>query len=213
MPENLTGEALSRSAYLALKDEQRLVRDGYEFLDEKRIMLATELLKQRDIYNESRQDLARRFNEAATALQRAIVRHGLDGVQVQPESKLDKAALQKTSRSYIGLAIMQCELLLEGNVTAATAVHPSPETRECAQRFTELLGLSAQMAAQSRNINILIREYSRTERRTRALENVILPELAQALAQAEGYLEMLDQEEVIRVRFRKGRSASGKWST
>ena len=48
MPELARTRTASRSAYLDLRDEQRLVNDGYEFLDEKRILLAAELLRQRD---------------------------------------------------------------------------------------------------------------------------------------------------------------------
>ena len=35
MPELSGNRTVSRSAWLELKDEQRLVNDGYEFLDEK----------------------------------------------------------------------------------------------------------------------------------------------------------------------------------
>ena len=40
MPELARTRTASRSAFLDLRDEQRLVNDGYEFLDEKRILLA-----------------------------------------------------------------------------------------------------------------------------------------------------------------------------
>ena len=44
MPE--IGEvAATRVALLELRDERRLVQEGYELLDEKRVMLATEILR------------------------------------------------------------------------------------------------------------------------------------------------------------------------
>ncbi len=36
----------TRSAYLELLDERDLVREGYEFLDEKRMIIAVEMLRQ-----------------------------------------------------------------------------------------------------------------------------------------------------------------------
>jgi V/A-type H+-transporting ATPase subunit D len=56
------------------------------------------------------------------------------------------------------------------------------------------------MAAVSGNLLRLADEYRRTERRARALENVLLPEIAQALKVIEEKLEAGDQEEAIRVR-------------
>ena len=204
MPEQYAGEPLSRSVYLALQDEQRLVRDGYEFLDEKRILLAAELLRQRDRYRELEQAFRSALEQAAAALIQAVTQHGLDGLQVQPAINLAKADLQTVAGKYVGQTLLESTLGPGEAAKPEDAVDPSPEVRECARRFGELLALSAQLAASSTNIYRLRREYRRTERRTRALENVILPELGEALAQAEGYLEMLDQEEVVRVRFRKG---------
>ncbi|MBF0418470.1 MAG: hypothetical protein HQL86_09515, partial [Magnetococcales bacterium] len=52
----------------------------------------------------------------------------------------------------------------------------------------------------SGNLQRLLTEYRRTERRARALEDVILPELDEAIHEMEIRLEELDQEEAIRVR-------------
>jgi V/A-type H+-transporting ATPase subunit D len=46
----------------------------------------------------------------------------------------------------------------------------------------------------------LRREYRRTERRARALENILLPEIEAVLQVIEDHLEALDREEAVRVR-------------
>ncbi len=46
MPESQREITATRIALLDLKDEQQLVREGYELLDEKRILLATEMQRQ-----------------------------------------------------------------------------------------------------------------------------------------------------------------------
>jgi V/A-type H+-transporting ATPase subunit D len=53
-----------------------------------------------------------------------------------------------------------------------------------------------------------MREYVRTERRARAIENVILPEIDSNLKFLDEQLEILDQEEIARVRQRRGDSSS-----
>ncbi|NCF58701.1 MAG: ATPase, partial [Gammaproteobacteria bacterium] len=79
-------------------------------------------------------------------------------------------------------------------------VRPSGEVRRLAAAFRDVLEAAAPLAAITANLRRLIREYRRTERRVRALENVVLPEIHQDLAVMEEHLDLGDQEEVIRVR-------------
>jgi V/A-type H+/Na+-transporting ATPase subunit D len=55
----------------------------------------------------------------------------------------------------------------------------------------------------SLNLRRLMREYVRTERRARAIENVLLPEIEWSLRFIDEQLEILDQEEIARVRQRR----------
>lgn len=45
-------QAPTRAALLALKDERTVVTEAYNFLDEKRLLLASELLHQLDRYQQ-----------------------------------------------------------------------------------------------------------------------------------------------------------------
>ena len=57
MPD-MGGEVIAtRVAFLELKDERRLVQEGYELLDEKRVLLATEMLRQLRHYLALQDDL------------------------------------------------------------------------------------------------------------------------------------------------------------
>ena len=50
------------------------------------------------------------------------------------------------------------------------------------------------------NLERLRLEYRRTERRTRALEDVLMPEIDLTIKELETRLEEIEQEEAIRVR-------------
>ena len=54
----------------------------------------------------------------------------------------------------------------------------------------------------SGNLYRLVDDYRRTERRARALEDVLLPETRVAIRQLEEQLDDQDQEEAIRVRLK-----------
>ena len=77
--------------------------------------------------------------------------------------------------------------------------YPSPEAQHCRDLFLELTKLAAIMATISGNLYRLLAEYRRTERRARALENVVIPEVGQVLLTMSSQLEELEQEDIIRI--------------
>ena len=200
MPELARTRTASRSAFLELRDEQRLVNDGYEFLDEKRILLAAELLRQRDAWREANAVFEQRLREAMKALPEAVADQGLEGLLVHPRYTLDAARLEVSERPYVGQVMLEASMATGDTGLAREPVRPSPEVRRCADAFRALLEAAAPLAAITANLERLMREYRRTERRVRALENVVLPEIREDLAAMEEHLDLNEQEEVIRVR-------------
>jgi V/A-type H+-transporting ATPase subunit D len=200
MPELTRTQTASRSAFLDLQDEQRLVNDGYEFLDEKRILLAAELLRQREAWREARTVFMDRWDRAAKLLPAAVADQGLEGLQVHPRYSLDEAGFEVSGRPYVGQVMLEASLNIGDTELARDPIRPSDEVRQLASAFRSLLEAAAPLAAITANLHRLMREYRRTERRVRALENVVLPEIRQDLAAMEEHLDLNDQEEVIRVR-------------
>lgn len=189
---------VSRSAFLELRDEERLVRTGYELLDEKRVQLAAEILQQRRAYRAARQTFRERCEAAATALLEAAAAHGLNGLQVHPAATFD-AALAVESRPFVGLSLISAELGT-GSDTAVGPEHAADGVvRDCIDAFRAVMAAGVPLAALVTNLERLMSEYQRTERRVRALENVILPEIRSDIAMMQEQLDLNDQEEVIRV--------------
>lgn len=200
MPELARTQTASRSAFLDLQDEQRLVNDGYEFLDEKRILLAAELLRQREAWREARAAFMRRWDAAARLLPAAAADQGLEGLQVFPRQTLVAASLDLEERPYVGQVLLEASMALGEAQLLREPMRPSREVRLAAEAFREALKAAVPLAAITANLKRLMREYRRTERRVRALENVVLPEIGQDLAAMEEHLDLNEQEEVIRVR-------------
>lgn len=206
MAELARTRTASRSAFLDLQDEQRLVNDGYEFLDEKRILLAAELLRQRSAWRDARAAFMAHWGQAAKALPAAAADQGLEGLLVYPRSSLENARLQVAERPYVGQVMLEADIELGDTGPMGEPLRPSPEVRRCADAFRALLEAAAPLAAITANAARLMREYRRTERRVRALENVVLPEIHHDLAAMEEHLDLNEQEEVIRVRSLRGES-------
>ena len=197
----------TRAALLELAEEQRVVAEAYEFLDEKRLLLAAELLRQLEQYETLLKEIQSLARSASQQLVAAVQRHGLQELSVYPAAPLESVGIELQQRNVMGVALLDLRLVMAdaGSGAPPVASQPSPEAEQCRAAFAGLLPGLATLAGISGNLYRLLAEYRRTERRARALENVILPEIEQALAQVSSYLEEADLEDAIRVRLKAAR--------
>lgn len=190
----------SRAALLALRRDRSVIEEGYRFLDEKRVALAHELLRRAGDYAARRAEFLRQAAAAGAALAAAIGRHGLEGLQVYPAPPPEDAILSSREHAFLGVRLVaQAGLALAPPSAPGNGLRTLEGTR-CAHQFHALAALAVPLAAEAANLLRLMREFSRTEQRVRAIENIVLPE---ARAQERGFemaLEELDQEEVVRSR-------------
>jgi V/A-type H+-transporting ATPase subunit D len=188
---------VTRAAAMALYDDQRLIRQGYDFLDEKRILLAAETMRQLAVWKSHNRTYEDASAKAQAALARALMRHGLEDLQVFPPVASGQMPLDVISRNFLGVVIVEVKAAADEG-TPASGV--ASEASACGMAFRALSHIAAEMAATSGNLLRLAAEYRRTERRARALENVLLPEISQMLKAIEEQLDATDLEEAVRVR-------------
>lgn len=192
--------AVTKAAALALADERTLMRQGYQFLDEKRVMLAAEMLRILDMHEALRTQLDAALQAARAALARALERHGLEGLQAYPAGACAPDAPGLAHAVFLGLPLVSAAFAPQALAPSVTAIDASPEAAACRESYVALLAPLAGLGACAGNLERLAAEFRRTERRARALENVLLPEIETALATIEGRLELGEQEEAVRIR-------------
>lgn len=205
MPDSQSPPTVTRIAFLELQDERRLVSEGYDLLDEKRILLAAEIRRQLaklralDAESHAAEDTAR------TALEGAVNHHGLDELLVYPPLATADDHLHFGRSRLFGLELLDARLEMSAPTASERPVSPSPEARACALAYRAWLSSLAALAACRLTLRRLLNEYVRTERRARAIENVLLPEIDSSLRLIEERLEGQDQEEMARLRMRSSR--------
>lgn len=190
----------TRAAVLELKDEQRAMHEGYVFLDEKCLLLAGEMLRQLARHADLERRLQAAHEAAMSALQAALARHGLQGLQVQPAAGRE---IPRGARVALadGVPLQEAAWSAAGE-PPAPAVNPSPEVRACRAAFDAMFAAAVPLAAVTGNLERLSQEYRRSVRRARALQDVLLPELGRSIRGIETRLEELEQEEAVLMRRR-----------
>src|SRR5512146_928083 len=99
MPELGASIIATRVALLELRDERRLVQEGYELLDEKRVMLAAEILRQLREHTALQVRLREHETAARAAFDAAVALHGFDDLTVAPPVPLQSALLRRERRT------------------------------------------------------------------------------------------------------------------
>jgi len=198
-------QAPTRAAVLELRQERSVVSEAYDFLDEKRLLLAAELLRQLDAYQQLQAKLESLVGQARRQLIAAVARHGVQGLSVYPAAPLEGARLHRQQRNFMAVTLVETQLRFTESQQGAPrlASNPSSEAEACRKVFADMIRHSAELAGLSGNLHRLLAEYRLTERRARALENVILPEIEQSLNEMNSYLEEADLEDAIRARLQR----------
>ena len=205
MPEFDRRTPITRIAQLELEDERRLVKEGYELLDEKRIRLVAEIRAQLARFKALRTAALEIRNAARGAVRAALDRHGLDDLSVYPPLSATEAPLTFTRSRLFGLELLEARFEDAAAAERVAPVDPSAEARATARIHREALATLVPLAACSVNLRRLLREYQRTNRRARAIENILLPEIETALRFLEDQLESIDQEEIARLKLANAR--------
>ncbi|MEA3276656.1 MAG: V-type ATP synthase subunit D [Pseudomonadota bacterium] len=190
----------THSAFLELKEERVGMQEGYSFLDEKRLILASEILTELQRYETDMASFRAAYAEAARALQAAVARHGLEGLELYPAAPALGGQMLLAPRSVIGVIVHEISCQVGEQEPPPPAVESSPEAEHCRAAFRVLVPTAARLAALAGNLERLRLEYTRTARRARALEDVLLPEIDETLKAIDTALEELEREEAIRVR-------------
>jgi V/A-type H+-transporting ATPase subunit D len=153
-----------------------------------------------DLYEREMDGFRRAHAKVAGALRSAAVRHGLDGLELYPRAEIPCRELRVESRSVFGVRAQVPAWGTGERRKPAPAVNASPEAEEFRDSFLDLVLRAARIAVHAGNLERLRREYSRTARRARALEDVLLPEIDDSLAVIGVVLEELERADAIRVR-------------
>jgi len=196
----------TRSTFLEIQAELERLAEGYRFLDEKSMLLAHEILRQLAVFESAQQDLAETEKSATAAFDAALARHGLDNLEAYPPWDISGLQPQLNSSGFLGLTLLDAEFPQEKEPVTPDTWMNSPEVHACRLHYLRCLRLQFQQSLTSANLLRLKEEYQRSERRARALDQLIMPQMKKSLRNIEEKLEEIEQEENFSVRNAKRRT-------
>lgn len=190
-------EAPSKTILLERRDERALVREGKSVLEERRDMLAQEMIVELREATERHLRLLNDMDAAMLDLRQAVLRHGLGGLRRLAAMRSTHRTIAWRAGNYFGTPMIHSPPL-DDAAPVEDRWDSSEDVARAVARFHALVASAARAAARLNNLTRLTREFRRTQRKVNALEHVVIPDLEQSIRKIEFALEEMERENMVR---------------
>jgi len=196
----------TRSNLIRMKQELRFAREGYEILDQKREVLAKELIRVADEAEALERDMEKLMTAAYYALETAMLTMGREQVEWAALAVHKTVEVHLKYRSVMGIPIPLIEASGEPPVmpyslgdTTAGLDEARALLREVIQRIPELSRLVT-------TVWRLAIELRKTQRRVNALQFIFIPNYEETITFIQSSLEEREREDIFRLKLLKTRA-------
>ncbi|NLW02410.1 MAG: V-type ATP synthase subunit D [Clostridiaceae bacterium] len=182
------------------KNTLALCRQGYELLDKKRNILIREMMSLVDKAREIRDEMQKTFQKAYRALQLANVTLGISVVEQIGYAVPEDNRTEIREQSIMGVEIPTVKLG-EADLQPRYGFRMTNSTLDTArQEFSKAKYLAAELAEVENAVYRLAANIRRTQKRTNALKNIMIPGYEEAVKNIVNVLEEKDREEFSRLK-------------
>jgi len=173
--------AATKTNLLKVKKILALTREGHQLLDEKRKILMAEHSSVMQDYQSVREKCQAAFKTAYSALNRAVIAMGADGVD------RTAAAIETTHEIFVmkkrvmGVVLPIFRFQMSESEPAFSPLGVDSSVDEAITRFRDAVALAVQMAEKKAALDRIMREIRKTVRKVNALEKIHLPYFEETL--------------------------------
>ena len=194
--------APTKGNFLAEKKRLELANTGYELLDRKRNILIREMMQLIDTASELHGQIEHTFGEAYAALQRANITGGIREDLAMDVPLDDSLDIRYRSVMGVEIPIIECDTKPPQYPPYGMAESNSA-LDEAYLRFAEVKRLAAVMAEVENSVYRLADAIKKTQKRAKALKNIIIPETEASVREISVVLEEKEREECSRMKIIK----------
>ena len=185
---------------IVAKNTLALCRQGYELLDKKRNILVREMMGLVEKARKIQDQILETFQEAYRALQLANVTMGISVIEQIGYAVPEENGVRIREQSVMGVEIPTVSLE-ETELQPRYGFRMTNSTLDAArQKFEKVKYLVAELAEIENAVYRLATNIRRTQKRTNALKNIMIPRYEEATKQIANVLEEKEREEFSRLK-------------
>ena len=188
----------TKANLLRIKEEIKLIKEGYNLLDYKREVLIQELLKLGFEIKDLKRNLNKRLQHTYNKFSQSIKKMGRGRLKILLLQKPEFPVIKAIEKSIMGVHIPQLTLSEEFKVKFETPSLSCKEFDEFLISLQELAPLLLRYVEVSFSLFRIGQELMKTQKRLRALENFHIPQYNYMISYIESVLEENEREELVR---------------
>ncbi len=196
----------TRSNLLRTKQELQFAREGYEILDQKREVLAKELVRLANDAGSLQERMDTLVASAYRALEKAMLMMGREHVEWAALAVHKTVDVDVKYRGVMGIALPIIEASGEPPEMTYSLGDTTATLDEASTLFREVLSNLPELSRLTTSVWRLAVELRKTQRRVNALEFIFIPDYVETITYIQSSLEEREREETFRLKLLKNKT-------
>jgi len=187
----------TKSSLRKLKEDLAFAYEGYDLLNQKREILAIEIVRKIGEIRRIESDFQKVLDELYAAYRNAAVEMGSDVLTLQSCAETRSYFLHMDFTKLMGLKLPAIRLNLKNPHPAFSLPQTCANYDEAKEKSRKTLLILAEYATMTKSIIMLSRELKKVQRRVNALEKIFIPQHEEAKKYISDRIEEMEREEVF----------------
>ena len=196
----------TRSNLLKTKQDLRFAREGYEILDQKRVVLAKELVRLANDAEALQEKMEKMMANAYRAQEKAMLTMGREHVEWAALAVHKTVDVQVKYRGVMGISLPLIEAHGEPPEMTYSLGDTAASLDEASAVFREVLSYIPELSRLVTSVWRLAVELRKTQRRVNALEFIFIPQYEETITFIQSSLEEREREETFRLKLLKNKT-------
>ena len=196
----------TRSNLLKTKQDLRFAREGYEILDQKRVVLAKELVRLANDAEALQEKMQTLMANAYRAQEKAMLTMGREHVEWAELAVHKTVDVQVKYRGVMGISLPLIEASGEPPEMTYSLGDTAAALDEASSVFREVLSYIPELSRLVTSVWRLAVELRKTQRRVNALEFIFIPQYEETITFIQSSLEEREREETFRLKLLKNKT-------
>jgi V/A-type H+-transporting ATPase subunit D len=198
----------TRSNLLRTKHDLKFAREGYEILDQKRVVLAKELVQLANDAELLEKQLEDRLALAYRALELAMLTMGREHVEWAALAVHKTVEVDVKHRGVMGISLPVIEASGAPPEMTYSLGDTAASLDEASEAFREVLSLIPEISRLITSVWRLAVELRKTQRRVNALEYIFIPNYEETITFIQNSLDEREREDTFRLKLLKVRTGN-----
>jgi V/A-type H+-transporting ATPase subunit D len=187
----------TKSSLRKLKEDLAFAYEGYDLLNQKREILAIEIVRKISAIRKIEADFQDALNELYAGYRNAAVDMGSEAVTLQSCIETRGYFLKTDVTKLMGLKLLNITLDLKDPHPAVSLPQTTATYDNAREKSRQALQILAQYATTTKSVIMLSRELKKVQRRVNSLEKIFIPQHEEAKKYITDRIEEMEREEVF----------------